>query len=78
MTRDQIIQWAREAGLSEVSATDPQCWIGSLAFPDAASIEAFAALVAAHEREEAAKVCERHADPSAGIMGAAIRARGKA
>lgn len=46
MTRDQSIQWAREAGVISTK-------IGG--------IEAFAALVAAHEREECAKVCEAKA-----------------
>lgn len=43
MTQDQIIQWAREA----------HC---DIAWAD--SLQRFAALVAAHEREECAKVCD--------------------
>jgi len=44
MKRDDIIRMAREAGIGPVYGND--------------SIERFAALVAAHEREAAAKECE--------------------
>ena len=47
MTQDEIIRMAREAGL----------WPGVTdVFPK--ELERFAALVAAHEREACAKVCE--------------------
>ena len=46
MDRDTIIRLAEEAGL------EPRLWNHTDAF------ERFAALVAAHEREECAKVCE--------------------
>jgi hypothetical protein len=46
MNREQIIRMAREAGL------DPDLWNYTDAF------ERFAALVAKHEREACAKVCE--------------------
>lgn len=46
MTRDDIIRMAREAGLSHGTAVLPH------------SVEYFAALVAATEREECARVCE--------------------
>jgi hypothetical protein len=46
MTREDIIRMAREAGL------DPDLWNYTDAF------ERYAYLVAAHEREECAKVCE--------------------
>lgn len=49
MNREQVIQWARESGL-----IGPNDWL-----IDGNKIEAFAALVAAHEREEDAKLCER-------------------
>jgi class 3 adenylate cyclase len=47
MTRDDIIRMAREAGAGE--------W-GDGVVPAMMDIERFAALVAAHEREECAKV----------------------
>ena len=47
MTRDEVIALAREAGFTEGDI---------FIFPDL--IVHFAALVAAHEREECAKVCE--------------------
>lgn len=46
MTPAQITQWAREAGW-------PDEWV------DADELAVFAALVAAHEREECAKICEQ-------------------
>ena len=62
MTQDEIIRMAREAG--------PDWWLNTT------MLERFAALVAAHEREECAKVCDEH-----GFYGEApardIRARGE-
>jgi hypothetical protein len=46
MTQDEIIEMARQAGL------DPDLWNYTDAF------ERFAVLVAQHEREACAKVCE--------------------
>jgi hypothetical protein len=46
MTRDDIIRMAREAGL------DPDLWNYTDAF------ERYAQLVAEHEREECAKLCD--------------------
>jgi hypothetical protein len=53
MEREQIISLAREAGLLRVGDgwTEPHRW-------GATEVERFAALVAAHEREECAKVCD--------------------
>ena len=75
MTQDEIIRMAREAGFS-VGLDDPIIY---------AAHERFAALVAAHEREACAKVCEElrsgyttlQADIAATQCAAAIRARGK-
>ncbi len=55
MTRDDIIRMAREAGLALYvnDATEE---------PYALTLERFAALVAAAEREACAKVCEEHGD----------------
>jgi len=79
MTRDDIIRMARETGLINTNASI-QC------------IERFAALVAAAERDECAKVCDEveasmqsgkrtkdgdHAAFTAGILAERIRARGQ-
>jgi hypothetical protein len=76
MNREQIIQMAREAGL------DPDLWNYTDAF------ERFAKLVAEHEREACAKVCEEMRtyigrnnaviQSSAQDCASAIRARGQA
>ncbi len=56
MTPEQITQWAREAGCPPLllEFSEPS----SIQYPVADSLAAFAALVAAHEREMCAKVCE--------------------
>ena len=68
MDREEIIRMAREAGFTE----------GDISlFPDL--IAHFAALVAAHEREACAKVCEdmdHNGVMIAADCAAAIRARG--
>jgi len=75
MTRDDIIRMAKEAGLTQ----KPFCRWGG--YSD--DLMRFAALVAAHEREACARVCEaRHMgdnnreDAEARRCAAAIRARG--
>ena len=77
MTRDDIIAMAREAGLlpekSNIAYQHPMYEF---------YIERFAALVAAHEREACAKVCEdtdfdSDADFYRPDFAAAIRARGE-
>ena len=68
MNREEIIRMAREAGL------DPDLWNYTDAF------ERFAALVAAHERDACAKVCdERERANLYGVKecAAAIKARGE-
>lgn len=72
MTRDDILRMAREAGLTYT----PQAgWVvGSVQ-----RLEAFAALIAAHEREACAAICDDRELPSLyGVRecAAAIRARG--
>lgn len=75
MTRDEVIRLAREAG-----------WCNNVVpNPHLAALERLAALVAAHEREECAKVCEQLAKDMSmidlweyGECAAAIRERGKA
>ena len=67
MIKDDIIRMARKANLP-----DPMVFY--------ASIERFAALVAAAEREACAKVCEERShqsDDMGAICAAAIRARGQ-
>ena len=66
-----IIELAKQAGFERLGHDDDD-WV---CYPE--EIEAFAELVAAHEREECAKICDAH-----GFYGVApareIRARGKA
>ena len=71
MNGEEIIRMAREAGL------DPDLWNYTDAF------ERFAALVAAHEREACAKVCDvlavhpEYASDITKVAAQAIRARGE-
>jgi hypothetical protein len=70
MTQDEIIRMAKEAGL----LADDEAWVS----PHQEAMERFAALVAAHEREACAKVCdERELANLYGVKecAAAIRAR---
>ena len=57
MTRDQIISMARESGFSVQSINEPPTPYHHIA-GHGDVLERFAALVAAAEREECAKVCE--------------------
>ena len=83
MTREDIIRMARKAGfdieVEDMFNYQPQhSFIGT-----DENIERFAALVAAAEREQCAKVCEVHGDMArhavwmAEECAALIRARGK-
>ena len=67
MTRDDIIRMARETGLVMYDYSDP-------------SLERFANLVAAAEREACAKVCDKlgdeYADANPADCASAIRERG--
>lgn len=83
MTRDDIIRMAREAGASQLMRLDDE-YVAYFELTGNAAIERFAALVAAAEREECAKVCDRRymgdnnrEDMEARRCAAAIRARGK-
>ena len=70
MDRDTIIRLAREAGLPYMYQTGEVANLGL--------VERFAELVAAHEREECAKVCEaegQRIDASWSSCAAAIRGR---
>ncbi|CAB4157080.1 hypothetical protein UFOVP748_2 [uncultured Caudovirales phage] len=68
MTRDEIIRMAREAVAKPGIENEA----------DAEFLERFAALVAAHEREACAKLCEEHWKHGGNAMECAdaIRARG--
>ena len=75
MTRDDIIRMAREAGISKPWDQEPIKW---------ETLERFANLVAAAEREECAKICDAaqlfgNSDErwSAKCCSEAIRARGQ-
>ncbi len=82
MTREDVIRWAREAGMQR----DADVWFSAASSSDvtADDLTRFAALVAAAEREACAKVCEdvREEDneapfeAAADMCAAAIRARG--
>ena len=73
MDREEIIRMAREAGFDPHDMTDDfTC--------NLIDIERFAALVAAHEREACAKVCDgmdHNGVMIAADCAAAIRARGE-
>ena len=80
MTRDEIINLAREADMD----VDHNAW-GAVITAEPADLERFAYLVAAKEREACARVCEENADccnrgsPLYTILSSnatAIRARG--
>lgn len=82
MTRDDIRKMVAEAGMGRPPADG---WGVGM---DYEQLERFAALVAAAEREQCAKVCDRNAeefkemrvwaDDFANELGRAIRARGQA
>lgn len=70
MNREEIIKMARESGISKPWDQEPVKW---------ETLERFAALVAAAEREACAKFIEDH-DPSdhlAATIAAVIRSRGQ-
>ena len=78
MDREEIIRMAREAGF-QVYETD--VWITDGWWLE--ELERFAALVAKHEREECAKVCDvlavhpEYASDITKVAAQAIRARGE-
>ena len=84
MDREQIIRMAREAGLRVGTNLSGVVLVGSpaeigLAHLTVEELERFAALVAAHEREACAKVCDdmdHNGVMIAADCAAAIRARG--
>lgn len=82
MTQDDIIRMALEARLAFDSEEYPEIWQTYMNV-GREEIERFAQLVAAHEREECAQLCEIYADVDSGPDGIEldyhaklIRARG--
>ena len=73
MKIENVIRMAREAGAKRSS--NPEKW-DILEISDE-SLERFATLVAAHEREECAKVCENSVEYAADELARQIRAKGQ-
>jgi len=71
MTKEEIIKMAKQAGFERLGHDD----CDYVCYPD--EIEAFAKLVAEHEREACAKVCDEHPGYMTGIVSLKIRARGE-
>ena len=71
MTQDEIIEMARQANAGMLHG-------GGYSLFGTDAIERFAKLVAQHEREACAKVCEDDFGNGALNLAAAIRARGQA
>ncbi len=74
MTRDDIIHMARKANLHERTKVFNGYIVN---IPNLENLERFAALVAAHEREACAKVCDGWMHANGNDCAAAIRARGE-
>jgi len=77
MNREDIIRMARAAGCKPFRS--PEHWDDVQVFATPDVLERFAALVAAHEREVCADICDQHAsiEGIAQRCAAAIRARGE-
>ena len=74
MTKDEIIRMARKAGGADISSNGWTSWVGT---QSTEFLERFANLVAEHEREDCAKVCEERGMVKGGeVFSARIRARG--
>ena len=78
MNREEVIELAREAGmallLEEHAGEYGNGTLENTPYPE---LERFAALVAAHEREACAKVCDGWPDYDVQGLAEAIRARGR-
>ena len=75
MTRDDIIKMARQMG--GFYDRHPACINDHFVFPTEESLERFANLVAAAEREACAKVCEQAGVEGYGTLAAAAMIRGR-
>lgn len=73
MTRDDVLRMAKAVGIKGPSSYRQ----GYMMYSSPYKLEAFAALVAAHEREECAKVCEQRRGMRERYCAEAIRARGE-
>jgi len=76
MTQDEIIEMAKKCGAYPATNVD-----GALLFWSESQVFAFAKLVAQHEREACATLCDVQASTvaeSAEVCAEAIRARGQA
>jgi len=77
MTQDEIMKMAKQAGWKDMKDYDSEMnesfFIGK--FTD---LKTFANLVAQHEREACAKVCDDHSGWTPRMIGSTIRARGQA
>jgi hypothetical protein len=69
MTQDEIIEMAKQAGLGFLLDAGFMCH---------QEVKDFAKLVAQHEREACAKVCDDHCGWTPRMIGETIRARGQA
>jgi hypothetical protein len=72
MTQDEIIEMAKEARIHRDDS-----WRFEM-LQEKNALEAFAKLVAQHEREECAKMVDHILKEGGGTYGGAIRARGQA
>jgi hypothetical protein len=79
MTRDEIIEMAKQAGILHESDTEEiisECGVEVWLSPSNGvnTLERFAKLVAQHERSECLKFCEQVAEyfPSSGFVGSYI------
>ena len=70
MTKEEIIEMAKQAGFVDYELDDGTTNAFDVRY------EAFAKLVAEHEREACALICDEHADDPV-YCGEAIRARGQ-
>jgi len=69
MTQDEIIEMAKEAGMDYLKYISPEAF---------EKVTAFCKLVAQHEREACAMVCEDAPEPDGTDLAERIRARGQA
>jgi len=75
MTDEQIIEMARQVGIKRRTDKFFSEYCDGIYDDD---LKAFAKLVAQHEREACAKVCDEHPGYMTGIVSLKIRARGEA
>ena len=69
MTQDEIIEMAKEAGMDYLKYISPEAF---------EKVTAFCKLVAQHEREACARVCEEEQGYKTAFCALKIRARGQA